>query len=65
MIEIILYSKKYQPEFKRLNLELSDGDITRFYDEVSLCLENEDLGKAFYEKEKLKRSYQRRNGAQH
>lgn len=27
-----------------------DGDIQRFYEEVSLCLENEDLGKAFFGK---------------
>lgn len=34
----------------RLNPDLSESDVKRFYDEVSLCLENEDLGKAFYEK---------------
>ena len=34
----------------RLNPDLSEGDIGRLYDEISLCLENEDLGKAFYEK---------------
>lgn len=34
----------------RLNPDLSECDVKRFYDEVSLCLENEDLGKAFYEK---------------
>lgn len=34
----------------RLNSDLNEGDVKRFYDEVSLCLENEDLGKAFYEK---------------
>ncbi|MCU0417560.1 MAG: DEAD/DEAH box helicase family protein [Cytophagaceae bacterium] len=34
----------------RLNPELSEGDVVRFYDEVSLSLENEDIGKAFYEK---------------
>ena len=34
----------------KLNPELSDSDIKRFYDEVSLSLENEDLGKSFYEK---------------
>jgi type I restriction enzyme R subunit len=35
---------------KRLNPELTDGDVKRLYNELSLCLENEDLGKAFYEK---------------
>lgn len=34
----------------RLNPDLSESDVKRFYDDVSLCLENEDLGKAFYEK---------------
>ncbi len=35
---------------KRLNPEMSIGDIDRLYAELSLCLENDDLGKAFYEK---------------
>jgi type I restriction enzyme R subunit len=35
---------------KRLNPEMSNGDIERLYAELSLCLENDDLGKAFYEK---------------
>ncbi len=35
---------------KGLNPEMNDGDIQRLYDEVSLCLDNEDLGKAFYER---------------
>ena len=45
-----IFTNVFHDTVKRLNPELSDGDITRFYDEVSLCLENEDLGKAFYEK---------------
>lgn len=39
----------FNRSIKRLNPSLSDGDVKRFYDEVSLTLENEDLGKAFYE----------------
>lgn len=35
---------------KRLNPELSTSEIDRIYNEVALCLENEDLGKVFYEK---------------
>jgi len=31
-------------------IDLSDDDLSRFYSEVSISLENEDLGKAFYEK---------------
>jgi type I restriction enzyme R subunit len=34
----------------RLNTELSVGDAANLCDEVSICLENEDLGKAFYDK---------------
>jgi type I restriction enzyme R subunit len=33
-----------------LNPELSSGDVNRVYDEVALSIQNEDLGKAFYEK---------------
>ena len=45
-----IFTNIFQESIKRINPELSEGDISRFYDEVSLCLENEDLGKAFYEK---------------
>ena len=45
-----IFTDIFHGSIKRLNPELSDGDIKRLYDEVSLCLENEDLGKAFYEK---------------
>ncbi|CAN5345934.1 hypothetical protein BH10BAC4_BH10BAC4_11060 [soil metagenome] len=34
----------------KINPALSEADIKRFYDEIALCLENEDLGKSFYEK---------------
>jgi type I restriction enzyme R subunit len=40
----------FKESIKKLNPELSIGDVDRFYDEVALCLENEDLGKSFYEK---------------
>ena len=36
----------FKESVKKLNPELSIGDIDRFYDEVGLCLENEDLGNA-------------------
>ena len=39
----------FNKSIKRLNPEFTEGDVKRFYDEISLCLENEDLGKAFYE----------------
>jgi type I restriction enzyme R subunit len=45
-----IFTDVFHNSIKRLNPELCDGDITRFYNEVLLCLDNEDLGKAFYEK---------------
>jgi type I restriction enzyme R subunit len=40
----------FKESVKKLNPELSIGDVDRFYDEVALSLENEDLGRAFFEK---------------
>jgi type I restriction enzyme, R subunit len=40
----------FKESIKKLNPELSIGDVDRFYDEIALCLQNEDLGKAFFEK---------------
>jgi type I restriction enzyme R subunit len=40
----------FNAQIKRINPDFTDGDVRRLYDEVSLCLENEDIGKAFYEK---------------
>ena len=40
----------FNESIQRLNPELSTGDVSRFYSEVALTLENEDLGKSFYEK---------------
>jgi type I restriction enzyme R subunit len=45
-----IFTDIFNKSIKRLNPDFTDGDVKRFYDEVSLCLENEDLGKAFYEK---------------
>lgn len=45
-----IFKGLFHDSIKRINPELSDGDITRFYDEVALSLENEDLGKVFHEK---------------
>jgi type I restriction enzyme R subunit len=45
-----IFTDIFNKSIKRLNPELNDNDIKRFYDEISLCLENEDIGKAFYEK---------------
>ena len=40
----------FKTNLLRLNPELSSGDFNRVYDEVALSLQNEDLGKSFYEK---------------
>jgi type I restriction enzyme, R subunit len=45
-----IFREIFDESIKRINTNLSDADVTRFYDEVSLSLENEDLGKVFYEK---------------
>lgn len=45
-----IFSDIFKANLHRLNPELSSGDIDRVYDEVGLSLQNEDLGKSFYEK---------------
>lgn len=42
----------FKESIKRINIEnpFTESDLSRLYDEISLLLENEDLGKAFYEK---------------
>ena len=45
-----IFTNIFNTSIKRLNPEFTDGDVKRLYDEVSLSLENEDLGKSFYEK---------------
>ena len=45
-----IFTEIFNKSIKRLNPEFTDGDVKRLYDEVSLSLENEDLGKVFYEK---------------
>ncbi len=45
-----IFTDIFHENVKQLNPDLNDDEVSRFYDEVSLTLENEDLGKAFYEK---------------
>lgn len=45
-----IFTDIFTESVKKLNPELSPGDVGRIYNEVALCLENEDLGKIFYEK---------------
>ena len=45
-----IFTDLFKKSIKHLNPELDGDAISRLYAEVSLCLENEDLGKAFYER---------------
>lgn len=45
-----IFTNIFNTSIKRINPDFTDGDVKRLYDEVSLSLENEDLGKVFYEK---------------
>lgn len=47
-----IFTNIFKSSVKDINAgqQLTDGDLSRIYDEVALILENEDLGKAFYEK---------------
>ncbi|MBQ0724278.1 MAG: type I restriction endonuclease subunit R [Cycloclasticus sp.] len=45
-----IFTDIFHASIKRINPKLSDVDVKQCYGDVSLCLENEDLGKAFYEK---------------
>lgn len=45
-----IFTGIFNNSIKRLNPDFDNTDVNRLYGEVSLCLENEDLGKAFYEK---------------
>ena len=45
-----IFTDIFKESIQRLNPALTDSEADSLFDEVSLCLENEDLGKAFYEK---------------
>ena len=45
-----IFNDIFKNSIAKINEDISDFDAEKCYDEVSLCLENEDLGKAFYEK---------------
>ena len=48
--ETNIFADIFKESIKRINPALADDDIERLYQEISLDLENEDLGKAFFEK---------------
>lgn len=45
-----IFTDVFLESIERINPDLSSHDAARLFDEVSLMLENEDLGRAFYEK---------------
>ena len=45
-----IFTDLFKDSIGRINPELDAGDISRIYDELSLDLENEDLGRVFYRK---------------
>jgi type I restriction enzyme R subunit len=45
-----IFTDVFKESIQRINPDLNEDDISKFYDEISLSLENEDLGKVFYEK---------------
>lgn len=45
-----IFTDIFYSSIKRINPDLSDIEARQCFDDISLCLENEDLGKAFYGK---------------
>ena len=45
-----IFTDIFNKSIKRINPTLTDLEVKQCFDDVSLCLENEDLGKAFYKK---------------
>lgn len=45
-----IFTNIFHNSIKKINPAISDTEAKQCFDDVSLCLENEDLGKAFYEK---------------
>lgn len=45
-----IFTDIFHQSIKRINPEITDTEAKQLFDDVSLSLENEDLGRAFYEK---------------
>lgn len=45
-----IFTDIFNESIRRLNPEFDWKDAQRVYDEIAICLENEDLGRTFYEK---------------
>ena len=48
-IETNIFVDIFSESIKKINTDVDDKDIQRLYDKISLALDNEDLGKQFYE----------------
>jgi len=48
--ETNIFTDIFKEQLQKINPKLSTNDIQKVYDEVSLSLDNEDLGRAFYNK---------------
>ncbi|MEI8087388.1 MAG: type I restriction endonuclease, partial [Paludibacter sp.] len=49
-VQTNIFTDIFKESIQRLNPSLAGKDVDGIYDDISLSLENEDLGKAFYEK---------------
>lgn len=49
-IETNIFTKVFQESISKINPQIDHLEVNRLLDEVSLLLENEDLGKTFYER---------------
>lgn len=47
-VDTNIFTEIFKTSIERINPHLESQDIDRLYQEVSLSLENNDLGKAFY-----------------
>lgn len=45
-----IFTDLFTESISRINPEMETDDVKRLYDDIALSLDNEDLGKAFYEK---------------
>lgn len=48
-LETNIFIDIFKDSIKKINADVDDEDIKRLYDKISLSLDNEDLGKQFYE----------------
>lgn len=49
-VDTNIFTDIFKQSVQKINPDLEESDVPRLYDEISLLLENEDFGKAFYER---------------